>query len=69
MKRWERFNENAGMNQSLEEQAIRIYTHDVLDRVEHLSFRGSLVEAVGTLPMMEIYERVKAWLQEEEEAE
>lgn len=67
MKRWERFNENTGMGQSLEEQAIRIYTNDVLDRIEHLPVSGSLVEAAGALPMMEIYERVKDWLQEEEE--
>lgn len=68
MKRWERFNENSGLNQSLEEQAIRIYTHDVLDRVEHSAVRGDLVEAVQALPLMEIYERVKTWLREEEEA-
>lgn len=68
MKRWERFNENSGLNQSLEEQAIRIYTHDVLDRVEHSAVRGDLVEAAQGLPMMEIYQRVKDWLQEEEEA-
>ncbi len=71
MKRWERFNEMFGKNQTLEEQTVertaRICTSQilVLDRIERSPVHGGLVEASEAMPSMEIYRRVKEWLQEE----
>lgn len=66
MKRWERFNEDFDKDQTLEEQTIRVYTHSVLDRIEHSPVRGDLIEAAQRLPLTEIYSNVKEWLSEEE---
>ncbi len=70
MKRWERFNEMFGKNQTLEEQTVertaRICTSQLLDRIERSPVHGGLVEASEAMPSMEIYRRVKEWLQEEE---
>ncbi len=65
MKQWESFNQTFGKNQTLEEQTVRIYTCQILDRIEHSPVYGSLVEASEALPLMEIYRGVEEWLQEE----
>lgn len=65
MKRWEQLNQQSHRDQTLEEQAIGIYTYQVLDRIEHLPICGSLTETAGELNLIEIYQQVTAWLQEE----
>ena len=65
MKRWEQLNQQSHRDQTLEEQAIGIYTYQVLDRIEHLPISGSLTETAGELNLIEIYQQVTAWLQEE----
>lgn len=67
MKRWEQLNQQSHREQTLEEQAIGIYTYHVLDRIEHLPICGSLTEAAEELNLIEIYKPIKAWLQEEVE--
>lgn len=67
MKRWEQFNQQSHREQTLEEQVIRIYTYQVLERIEHLLVCGSLIEAAEELNLIEIYKPIKTWLQEEVE--